>query len=226
MMTLENRLGYRFADSRLALKALTHKSYHNENPEDSEGHNEVLEFLGDAVLDLVLAERLMQVFPDLPEGDLSKLRASLVNEAVLAELFSELDLKDHLRMGRGEKLAGGQTKPRLSASALEALVGAIYQDGGFEKAREFSQRLFERKIQEVDVTNLYQSDYKTRLQEIIQEKKRLTPTYEILKEEGPDHDKVFYVRVSVADVPMAEGKGKSKKQAEQDAARQALELLK
>ncbi len=223
--TFAKQLGYRFSDTNLYLKALTHKSYHNENSEQSIGHNEVLEFLGDAVLDLVLAELLILQFPQLSEGDLSKIRASLVNETVLAEISAEVGLADQLRLGRGEKMASGQLKPRLAASALEAIIGAIYQDAGFEVTKKIAQQLFRAKIASVDPGNLYQSDYKTRFQELIQEKKRLTPSYVVLKEEGPDHEKTFFVRVSVGEEVLAEGQGRSKKQAEQDAARKALEKI-
>lgn len=224
MAELESLLNYKFKDPDLAEMAFTHKSFHNENPTTSKGHNEVLEFLGDAVLDLVLAELLIIQFPQAPEGDLSKIRASFVNETVLAEVAHEAELSVFLRLGRGELLSS-DIKPRLVASALEALIGAVYKDGGFEPAQALIKALFKGRVETVDLTNLYQADYKTRYQEAIQEKKRVTPTYKVLKEEGPDHDKIFYVQVCVGQDLMAEGQGKSKKQAEQDAARKALEKL-
>lgn len=215
-----------FRSSDLLEQALTHRSYFNENPERVKGHNERLEFLGDAVLDLVLSDLLMHNFPEKSEGELSKLRASLVNEAVLAEMALEFEFQNHLRLGRGEANSGGAQKPRLLASVFEAFVGAVYVDSGFDRAFEFLQRAFQSRLANLDLEQHFVSDYKTRLQELAQEKFRQAPVYEILAEMGPDHDKSFHVVVKVAGQALAEGRGKSKKQAEQDSAKQALEVLK
>lgn len=226
LQAIETRLNYEFQDKDLLIRALTHKSSHNENVESSKGHNEVLEFLGDAVLGLVLAEELISTFPKIDEGDLSRLRASLVSEPTLAEMALQEGLSAALRLGKGERLAGGQLKPRLMSSVFEAVVGAIFSDGGFDSARRYVTQVFRDRLSQVDPQNLYFADHKTRLQERLQETKKKTPIYEVLREEGPDHEKTFHVKVSLGSEMLAEGQGRSKKQAEQEAARKALENLK
>jgi ribonuclease-3 len=214
-----------FRDENLFHQALTHKSFHNENIKTSPGHNERLEFLGDAVLDLVLSDCLFKQLTDSNEGDLSKLRASLVNEAALAEMAVELELGPHLKLGKGETLTGGTSKPRLLSSVLEALIGAIYVDQGFDVARSFILDIFKAKIESLDLAVHFKSDYKTRLQEKLQDLKKKIPMYTLIKEEGPDHSKVFHVSLNIGSETLSTGTGKSKKQAEQDAAKTALEQI-
>lgn len=226
MTTLEWKLGYRFINQNLLTRALTHKSFHNENKELSLGNNERLEFLGDSVLALVLSEALMRLYPDVSEGDLSRVRASLVNEQTLADIaVSELELDELLVLGKGERTSGGKSKPRLQCSVLEAVIGAVFIDGQFEAAKNVVLKLFAKTLKSVDIQVQYQADFKTRLQEVVQERYKTTPTYTVIKEEGPDHDKVFIVEVKYNEEILAQGQGNSKKQASQEAARLALEGL-
>lgn len=211
-----------FRDPALLKRSLTHRSFHNENPAESEGHNERLEFLGDAVLDLALSDLLMRQFPEQPEGDLSKYRASLVNESELAEIALELKFHEFMRLGKGELNTGGSQKPRLLASVFEAFVGALYLDAGFQRAYEFLKEVFTPRFAAL-ATDGKDRDFKTRLQERAQEQHRQTPAYDLVEEAGPDHNKTFVVSVRLGAQELATGKGRSKKQAEQEAARKALE---
>lgn len=224
-MTLENQIGYEFQNSELLKKALTHKSYYNENSKNVVGHNECLEFLGDAVLDLSVSALLMRVHPQLTEGELSKVRASLVNEGTLAGVAVELGFSKHLLLGKGEAQSGGAEKPRLLASAFEAFVGAFFQDAGFDRVDQYLVSIFGNQVENLNLDVHFASDYKTRLQEKVQEVYRQTPHYNLTREEGPDHEKVFYVEVKVGEKVLAEGKGRNKKQAEQEAAKLALESM-
>lgn len=223
MTDLEKRLQFKFKNRDLFARSLTHKSFSHEIRGNSE-HNEKLEFLGDAVLDLVLGEYLMELFPNDGEGGLSKKRASLVNEEVLSKLGTDLDLPKYLQLGKGEATTGGAHKPRLIASAYEALVGALFLDGGFEVVREFTRRDFADLIAKLDPAQDFEKDYKTRLQEVIQRDTKEAPVYELISEEGPPHDRTFTVCVRVKDVNLATGTGRSKKNAEQAAAKTALEI--
>lgn len=225
-MTLDLKTEYTFLNSSLLEQALTHKSYHNENSESSPGHNERLEFLGDAVLDLVLSDMLMKQFIDFSEGDLSKMRASLVNEVTLADLALEFEIDKHIKLGKGEISSGGSQKPRILASAIEAVIGAFYLDAGFEKSHLWIQELFKTRIEQLDLSQHFASDYKTRLQEVVQEKFKSPPKYQVLSAIGPDHEKIFEVQVEVIGQILGMGQGKSKKQAEQEAAKCALEKIK
>lgn len=222
MKELENRLNHKFKNFNLLEKALTHKSYSHEIKHAIED-NERLEFLGDAVLDLVIGEFLMELFPNDKEGSLSKKRASVVNEETLATLAQDLMLSQYLNLGRGELLTGGSTKPRLLSGCFEAVIGAIFLDAGFDKAKEFVRERFSVYIRSMDPEIEYERDYKTRLQEVIQKELKVTPTYVLLAEEGPPHDRVFTSQVNAADKILATGSGKTKKTAEQEAARLALE---
>jgi ribonuclease-3 len=224
-MTLFDKFGYAFKSTDILRQALTHKSYHNENPTKTAGHNERLEFLGDAVIDLSLSTDLMNRFPELSEGELSKIRASLVNENTLAELSRELGVDEFLLLGKGEHQTGGAAKPRLLASAFEALLGALYQDADFATADGIIRKIFAARIESLDMSIHFKSDYKTRLQEKLQGMLKQIPQYELESEQGPDHDKIFYVNIKVDDRVVARGSGRSKKQAEQEAAREALEIL-
>lgn len=225
MTTLEWKLGFRFINRNLLNRALTHKSFHNENKSSSVGNNERLEFLGDSVLGLVLSDQLMRLYPDVQEGHLSKSRASLVNEQILTEVALELELNTLIRLGHGEKTSGGDSKPRLLSSTLEAILGAVYVDRGFDAASEVIINLFSERLKSVDLEVQFQQDFKTRLQEVIQEKFKATPTYDVINEAGPDHEKNFIVEVKMQDEVLAKGSGPSKKQASQEAARLALEGL-
>ena len=216
---IEERLGYTFRDPNLLELALTHRSAVAR----SGGNNEKLEFLGDAVLDLAISDLLMEHFPDANEGELSKVRAALVNAAMLAAKATEMELGRWLRLGRGEERSGGRQKGSILAAAYEALLGAMYQDGGFLKAREVIARLFASDMQRPLRTQL--SDHKTRLQEITQKRFRETPVYRLVRASGPDHDKAFVSEISIAGKLYGRGEGKSKKSAEQEAALQALDLL-
>lgn len=222
---LLSALQHEFKNEELLLRALTHKSFYHENTKKTEDHNERLEFLGDSVLDLALCDLLMEQLPDLAEGDLSKVRASLVNENALAEVAQEIQLEKYILLGKGERLSGGGTKPRLLASALEALLGAIYRDSDFVKVSQIIRTLFLPRIQGLDLNIHFKNDYKTRLQEKLQGSMKQIPVYVLDREDGPAHNRVFYVSVLVGDKKVAEGAGRSKKQAEQEAAKLALSSL-
>jgi ribonuclease-3 len=213
---LQKELGYQFTDPALLLRAHTHVSHEWDN---GVGHNEVLEFLGDAVLDLAVSDLLMRRYPARSEGDLSKMRAALVNTTVLAEKAALLGLGPLLRMGKGEERSGGRTKPSILAGAFEALLGAVYQDGGFEAARRLVERYFADDVEEKE---LGRQDYKTRLQEISQMLFHAPPSYRVIAESGPDHDKRFVTEIAVGGKVLGKGEGKTKKQAEQQAAKKAL----
>jgi ribonuclease III len=217
---LQKELGYAFAHGDILLRALTHVSYARGQ---ASGHNETLEFLGDAVLDLAVSDLLMRRFPDRTEGDLSKMRAALVNSAALARKAARLDLGGSLRLGKGEERSGGRGKASILAGAFEALVGAIYWDGGYEAARRVIEKYFADEIGE---KKLGQDDYKTRLQEISQMLFHEPPVYKLVGEMGPDHEKRFVTEIIVGGKILGRGQGRSKKQAEQEAAGKALEGLK
>lgn len=218
-------LGVSFENSDLLEQALTHSSYKNENQSAGRTDNERLEYLGDAVLDLAMSEILVRKFADDREGSLSKKRASLVNEDVLAAIASEVGLPDLLRLGKGERQTGGLAKPRILASALEAVFGAVFLDSGFPAARAAAERAFATRLESMATGPDYAADFKTRLQETSQERFRLTPQYRVERERGPDHDKVFDVSVRIGDSVLAVGEGRNKKSAEQEAARLALAKL-
>jgi ribonuclease-3 len=220
---LEHRLGYRFADRQRLATALTHRSFANEHRGEVGSDNERLEFLGDAVLDLIIGHMLMDLFPDLREGELSVTRAQVVSEAGLVEVARELELGDVLRLGRGEERTGGRTKVSILADAVEAVVAAVYLDGGFDAARDLVTRLFRDRVATLEPRTGY--DFKTRLQEAAQARLRATPEYRVVGEHGPDHDKTFDVCVRIQGVEWARGRGKSKKAAEQRAAAAAVTRL-
>ena len=213
---LEKRLGYQFRDVRLLQTALTHRSYANEHASAGCEDNEKLEFLGDAVLDLVVGHLLMQRFPSLREGALSVTRAQVVSEKGLYSVARDLQLGDWLNLGKGERRSGGSEKPSLLADAFEAMVAAVYLDGGFDCAWQLVRELFAERIEQVEVSGYY--DHKTRLQERAQALVKVAPVYEIVSERGPDHAKVFEVRVLLNGRELARAEGRSKKAAEQQAA--------
>lgn len=224
-MDLEDRIQYKFKETALLQEALTHKSFHNENRKISDKDNECLEFLGDAVLSLSLSTLLINKFPDCNEGELSKMRASLVNEVSLCEMAKIIDLPKNLRLGQGEVNSEGYKKPRLLCSAFEALIGAIYSDSNFKVCHDIIERVFSSFLDSIDTTSVGFDDYKTKLQEKLQESIRLTPVYKVFKEQGPDHNKEFSIAVYARDQVIGRGFGRSKKQAEQSAAQEALRDL-
>lgn len=221
---LETRLGYPFEDKSLLMEALRHSSWVNEHFREDLRDNERLEFLGDAVLSLIIGQLLMQKRPEMREGDLSRTRAKLVNEHQLADLSRQLDLGRFLMLGRGEAQTDGRNKSSLLADAFEATLAALYLDGGFDRALAFVSRLFEPLIAEMPGRSR-NPDYKSRLQEAVQLRHHEVPQYTVVGEAGPDHEKTFRVAVEICGLS-AEGKGGSKKKAEQDAARKGLERLK
>lgn len=221
---LEDKIKYEFKDKDLLSLALTHKSYAAEI-KNKKHNNEKLEFLGDAVLDFVLSEILYLAFPNDDEGILSKKRASLVNEEVLAQLSKQLELDKFLKMGKGEILTGGDKKPRLLACVFEALSGAMFLDGGYPAVKRFLIESFQTEINNLNLEVHYAKDFKTRLQEIIQKKFKTPPKYQMISEMGPAHEKEFAVQVLIGEKVLGIGKGKTKKEAEQMAAEKAIKEL-
>jgi len=220
---LERRLSYTFTNKQLIVEALSHSSYVNEQSQPDMRDNERMEFLGDAVLNLVVGHLLMQRFSELDEGDLSRFRANLVNESQVARLARSFDLGAHLRLGKGEERSGGRDKRSILADAAEALIAAVYLDAGYDTVYRFVQTHLGEALDAIFAPTA-NYDYKSRLQEKAQATMDHMPVYKVIRESGPDHDKTFHVSVELSDL-FAEGVGKSKKMAEQDAARQALEDL-
>lgn len=218
---LMRALGYRFREVELLREALTHRSYVNEVAAAGVRDNERFEFLGDAVLDLAISTLLMDAHPSAQEGDLSKLRASVVNEASLAEVARRVGLGAGLRLGRGEELTGGRDRPSILADAFEAIVAAVYLDGGFEAAKA----LLVRHVPIPRAEDGLVGDPKTELQERVQGLVHRTPAYRLVREDGPDHDKRFVVATVLGERVLAEGEGRTKKDAERAAARAALGRL-
>src|SRR5512137_366026 len=224
LKALEETLGYTFRDSSLMDCALTHRSFANENPDQLKRDNERLEFLGDAVLTLCISDMLMKRYPECSEGELSKIRSSIVNERPLARLARELRIGDYLLLGRGEDISGGRAKRSILANTLEAIIAAVYFDTGFAGAFDFIGKRF-HPLLETGAAGVFYQDYKTSLQETTQNRFRVIPRYTVIREFGPDHDKVFQVRVAVGDVVSTAGLGRNKKEAEQRAAKKALEAI-
>jgi ribonuclease-3 len=224
LRSLEDGLGYHFKDMGLLREALQHSSYVNEQRDPTLTDNERLEFLGDAALDLVVTHILMHRYPQTREGDLSRMRAIIVNESQLALTAQGLDLGRYLLLGRGEALSNGQEKTSILADAFEAVVAAVYLDGGLDAVFDLVERQFSQIIQEIE-ERLEAEDFKSRLQELVQSRFKTIPHYRVEAEEGPDHDKTFKVRLSVSGFLTTHGTGKSKKAAEQAAAAVALDKL-
>ena len=220
---LEARLGHTFRDAALCETAMTHTSWVNEAGQPHRGDNERFEFLGDAVLDLVVSDVLMRRFPDKREGDLSRARAALVSESALAQVALAIDLGRYILLGKGEERTGGRARPSILANTLEALMGAIYVDAGFDVVAAVAARLFEDRVEAVD--QHARLDYKSRLQERAQALWQTAPVYEVIAEEGPDHDKRFEVALTLAGRPYGRAIGRSKKEAEQGGAAAALEAI-
>jgi len=221
---LEKNLGFSFKNSELLKEALTHRSYLNEYKNQKIESNERLEFLGDAVLSFIVSSWLFEKFPDFPEGKLTSLRSGLVNTNALAKIGRELKVGDYLLLSRGEKEAGGQKNPTLLANTMEAIIGALFLDQKIEVVKAFIRNHFEGLLNEI-ISSGRLKDYKSLLQEKSQAKVGQSPTYKIIKEEGPEHNKTFTVKVIVGSQTPSQGVGKSKQKAEQEAAKKALENL-
>ena len=217
---LETAIGYRFSNITLLQNALTHSSYANERWHDSLKSNERLEFLGDSILGMVVAEYLYKNFPDRPEGELTRMRADMVCETSLAAVAAKLDLGKHLMLGHGEEQGGGRTRASTLADAVESIIAASFLDGGMAAAEGIIQRFV---LCNVPMGKLHNADYKTALQELVQQKKNQVLSYTLVGESGPDHDKQFFVEVSLNGQPIGKGSGSSKKRAEQAAAQAAIE---
>jgi ribonuclease-3 len=220
LVSLQNRTKYNFLDLKLLNKALTHKSYANEQSEKL-NHNERLEFLGDSVLDILVSDYLVNEFSDFDEGALSKIRAAVVNETCLAKLAKKIDLGSYLLLGRGEDLFDGRQKPSILADAFEGLAGAVYRDGGLSAASKIFLPLLVEEVQKTAESWSFR-DFKSDLQEYTQNKLSSIPSYKVVKEIGPDHAKEFEVAVVINNKEQGRGLGRSKKEAEQAAAKIAL----
>jgi ribonuclease-3 len=218
---LENRIDYVFKDRALLEQAFTHRSYLNESRQSGREHNERLEFLGDAVLELVVTEFLYTKYPEKPEGELTAVRAALVNTVSISEAATHLGMNDYLMLSRGESRDTGRARHIILANAFEALIGAIYLDGGYDAAKAFVGAQLFHKTEDVVEKRLWQ-DAKSRLQELAQEKARITPSYELIGQSGPDHDRTFVVAAYIGEEKVAQGEGRSKQEAEQAAAEKAL----
>ena len=222
MKTLETKLGYQFQNPTLLDHALTHSSYANEHHLGSISSNERLEFLGDSVLGMIVADHLYRTFPDLPEGDLTRIRANLVCEGSLVLVAKEWDLGRYLKLGKGENACGGRSRPSILADAVEAVLAAVFLDGGLAHDRDIIQRFLLDRMEQV---NRASRDHKTYLQELVQRKSGQVLSYELIGESGPDHNKTFQMQVLLNGQPIGQGTGHSKKEAEQAAANAAIERL-
>ena len=223
MEKLEEKLGYTFHDRQLLENALTHSSYANENKSKGETSNERLEFLGDSVLGMVVADHLYRTHPNMPEGELTRTRAALVCEDSLVEVAAQLELGQYLKLGRGEDAGGGRKRPSIQADAVEAVIAAVYLDGGIGSARKLITNFIltnNEREQEGAIR-----DFKTALQELVQRESGRVLSYRLMGESGPDHAKVFSVEVDLDGTPIGAGEGRSKKEAEQNAAKAAMARL-
>jgi ribonuclease-3 len=218
---LQERIGYAFKNSTLLEQALTHRSYLNEHPDWPTGHNERLEFLGDAVLELIVTEFLYANYPDTPEGEMTNWRAALVNANILSEITADFDLNDHMLLSRGEQRDTGRARQYILANAIEALIGAMYLDGGYEPCKTFVAKFVLTHLPEIIAKKLYR-DPKSLLQEEAQDRIGVTPTYRVMEEWGPDHARQFKIGVYLGKEHVGEGQGESKQDAQQAAAEDAL----
>jgi len=221
LIELEKKIGYVFKNEVLIEEALTHSSYSNERRKEARKNNERLEFLGDSVLGIVISDHLFKNFPDMPEGELTKIRSKIVCETTLGECSRAIDLGSHMYFGKGEEMTGGRDRTSILADAYEALIAAIYMDGGFPASSEFIMTHMSQKIEDAIVGKVF-LDYKTHLQELVQVNKTNRIKYEIIGEEGPDHCKVFQTQVCLNEKVIGSGIGRSKKESEQEAAKEAL----
>ncbi len=221
---VEKVLGYNFYNKNLLLIALTHKSYTYYFKQEYILSNERLEFLGDAVLGLIISEILMEKYPNYKEGILTKIKSRIVSEAILFKIASQLNLKKFILLGKSEFVSHNHKKNSIIADAIESIIGAIYTDGGLDAARFFIKKHFYKYIEESNNEN-FLTDYKSMLQEIVQKKYKIKPEYKIVKEEGPEHNKIFHVKVFVKNKEYGKGTGKNKKEAEQNAAQSAIKTI-
>ncbi|MFN0109954.1 MAG: ribonuclease III [Blastocatellia bacterium] len=222
---LEEQIGYYFRDRALLRRAMTHRSFANEQPDPRPSHNEALEFLGDAVLEFLVSSWLLELYPNLSEGTLSKMRAYMVSALNLRIQAAKLGLGNYLLLNRGEEKTGGRNKAALQVDAYEALIAAIYLDRGVESAKEFVRREFLETLEDIDPTNLTKTDYKTALQERLQSHGLPTPQYNIVESLGPDHNRVFQIELRVNGHCLSKGEGTTIKSAHQVAAAIALDNL-
>jgi ribonuclease-3 len=222
---LEKKLGLKFKDKDFLTQAFVHRSYLNENPDFHLEHNERLEFLGDAVLELVVTEELYKKYPQKPEGELTNWRASLVNAKMLTKIAELLDFNSFLLLSRGEAKELGKARQYILANTFEAFIGAVYLDSGYKSAENFIKENLMPELQDIIKNNLYK-DAKSKFQEMAQDKSGITPSYKVLKETGPDHKKNFSVGVFLGQEKIAEGQGSSKQEAEEEAAKEALKTKK
>jgi ribonuclease-3 len=223
---LEEILGHRFSNRSLLVQALTHRSFVNESSVENLKNNESLEFLGDAVLGFVISARLFQLFPDLNEGELSKIKAFLVSATNLFQLSKEIRLGEFIYLSRGEIKSGGRKKRAILVDAYEAIIGAIYLDAGVKKASDFIEKQIQTVLRDRDLRQLTYGDYKSALQEYLHNTGQPEPVYRVVDELGPDHQKIFVIQVLIKNDVVAESSGKTKKEAQQSAARIALQKIK
>ncbi len=221
----EKKLNLKFKNKDLLIQAFIHRSYLNENPDFYLSHNERLEFLGDAVLELVVTENLYKKYPDKAEGDLTNWRAALVNSKMLSRIAKELGFNDFLLLSKGESKELGKARKYILANTFEAIIGAAYLDIGYKSCKEFIEKYLIKELPEIIEKGLYK-DSKSRFQEKSQEKTGITPTYKTLKDWGPDHDKHFVIGVFLENKLIAQGEGSSKQEAEEEAAKSGLETKK
>ena len=219
---LETAIGYRFQNITFLQNALAHSSYANERWHNSLMSNERLEFLGDSILGMVVADHLYRSFPNRPEGELTRMRADMVCERALAKVANQISLGGHILLGKGEDQGGGRSRESILADAVESIIAACYLDGGMDAAKRFVERFI---LSDVPVAKLHNTDYKTALQELVQQKKNQIIQYTLVGESGPDHDKQFRVELSINGEVIGSGTGTSKKRAEQEAAKTAIEAL-
>ena len=224
LSALESSIGYTFKKKSLLKEALTHKSFAHEQQENPIAFNERMEFLGDSVLELVMSEYLYCMYKEYTEADLSKIKSYAVQESTLANIAQSLDIGVHLKLGKGEELTGGRKKPSLLANAYEALLAAIYLDGGYRNAKSFVLSFLTSKIESL-ATNKFVFDFKTNFQEVVQAQFSVLPTYVTHREEGPEHKKIFEVKVFIHNNYYGSGKGKTKKAAAQKAAEAGLKKI-
>lgn len=224
LAALQNSLGVRFQDLSLLERALVHSSYLNEHPELALTSNERLEFLGDAVLGVAVAEKLYQDYPDFDEGEMTRIRAALVRRETLARIAGAIGLGDHLYMGKGEEAGGGRHKAANLASALEAVIAAVFLDRGLSAARGYILRLFDAELKKTAESGAT-ADYKSELQHLTQSREQGQPVYQLIEASGPAHSKTFTVEVKLGAIVLGRGSGKTKKAAENEAARVALDNM-
>jgi ribonuclease III len=223
---LEHRIGYTFHDKDILLRALTHRSYSHEIPESLIKDNETLEFLGDSILGFIISELLFITYShQYTEGLMSKVKSYIISTEILSMKAREIGLGNHLLLGRGEEKTGGRSKRSLLANTFEALIAAIFLDGGLEQTKQFVHRFFKQTLEDVVEKDFHFNDFKSLLQEKLQSMGEMPPDYGIVLEEGPHHQKVFHVDIRIRNVAVASGTGSTKKEAEQDAARKAYEQL-